>query len=164
MAASKNVFVSKPNALNGNQRAFWDKLAHVLDQRSLIPRTLGETDYPNAAPIEAVRRLLSECEGALVLGLAQLDVGQGVRKAGSDAEADASGSRWPTAWNHIEAAMAYVMEKPLLIVHEPGVEGGIFDVGNTDRYIHKAELTVEWLDSPRFLQPLNEWFLELHAT
>lgn len=163
MAQGKNVFVSKPNALSDEQRSFWVRLCRTLEERGLSPRTLGETDYPNSAPIEAVRRLLDECDGALVLGLAQLEVEKGVLKAGTSSAQDAAGTRWPTAWNHIEAAMAYALAKPLLIIREVGVAGGVFDIGNTDRFIHQAVLTEAWLESPQFLQPLNEWFIELYA-
>jgi hypothetical protein len=161
MARAHNVFVSKPNALNETQRTFWSRLSAILAERGLTARTLGETDYPNSAPMEAVRQLLAECDGAIVLGLAQLEVQSGELKPGTPSARGASGTRWPTPWNHIEAAMAYVLKRPLLIIHEPGVSGGVFDVGSSDRFIHQAELSHEWLASPRFLQPFNEWSLEV---
>jgi hypothetical protein len=163
MAKSRSVFVSKPNALNEQQAVFWARLSRILGERGLAARTLGETDYPNSGPIEAVRRLLDDCDGAIVLGLSQLEVQQGVLKRGAPAEVDASDTKWPTAWNHIEAAMAYVLRLPMLIIREPGVAGGVFDVGNTDRFIHQAEISEEWLASPKFLQPFNEWLEEVQS-
>jgi hypothetical protein len=157
-----SVFVSKPNALNPSQGAFWRKLQHILAERDLRPRTLGETDYPNSAPIEAVRKVMAECHGAIVLGLRQLHVVEGVAKAGTTSELRLASVHLGSAWNQIECGMAYMLQLPLLIMKEGGVEEGVFGVGNTDRFIHQVELTGEWLSSPRFLQPFNEWIEEIH--
>jgi hypothetical protein len=37
----------------------------------------------------------------------------------------------------------------------------VFDVGNTDRFIHQAEMSAAWLASDSFRQPFNEWFEEV---
>jgi hypothetical protein len=60
-----------------------------------------------------------------------------------------------------------------LIISE-GVEGGIFDQGVTDKFIHHINLSFESKDVPQavsyiegyfsseeFLQPLNEWHEEI---
>ena len=159
--SKSSIFVSKPNALNREQTLFWDRLRHILLERGLAPRTLGETDYPNSAPIAGVRRVLDDCDGAIILGMTQLRVSEGVLKADSPSEGTAAGSLWPTAWNHIEAGMAFMLDLPMLIIREPGVAGGVFDVGNTDRFVHQADLSTGWLESERFLQPFNEWLDEV---
>jgi hypothetical protein len=163
VATKRSVFVSKPNALNGEQALFWERLQQILLERGLAPRTLGETDYPNTAPIDAVRRVLLDCDGAIILGMTQLRVADGVLKAGSASESDAAGTLWPTAWNQIEAGMAFILERPLLIIRELGVAGGVFDVGNTDRFVHQADMSPEWLGHERFLQPFNEWLEEIRS-
>jgi hypothetical protein len=159
--SKRSIFVSKPNTLNPEQAAFWDRLRRILIERGLAPRTLGETDYPNSAPIAAVRRVLEDCDGAMILGMAQLSVSEGVLKANSPNESNAADSLWPTAWNHIEAGMAFMLDLPMLIIRERGVADGVFDVGNTDRFVHQADLSLGWLESERFLQPFNEWLDEI---
>ncbi|MGA2452021.1 MAG: hypothetical protein ABSG93_00755 [Solirubrobacteraceae bacterium] len=163
MSHKRSVFVSKPNALNLEQALFWDRLRQILIERGLAPRTLGETDYPNSAPIDAVRRVLDDCDGAIILGMVQLRVADGLLKAGSPSEQNATGTLWPTAWNHIEAAMAFMRDLPLLIVRERGISGGVFDVGNTDRFVHQADMSPDWLASEPFLQPFNEWLEEIRG-
>lgn len=157
----RSIFISKPNALSTAQAKFWERLRNMLAERGLRYRTLGETDYPNCAPVEAVRRVLLECEGCIVLGLRQVHVVEGVAKEGTSKESKLSDAHLPTPWNQIEAGMAFMLRLPMLIVREEGVSGGVFDVGNTDRFIHQAELSEEWLKSERFLQPFNEWHEEV---
>jgi hypothetical protein len=133
----------------------------ILEQRGLAPRTLGETDYSNSAPILAVREVMEQCSGAIILGFAQLTVSSGRLKPGTTAEQDAAGSTWATAWNQIEAAMAYALGLPVLVIREQAVAGGVFDFGSIDRFVHQADLTPAWFDTQSFLQPLNAWIEEL---
>lgn len=159
---ARDIFVSKPNHLNARQASFWQSLQRILLARDLRPRTLGETDYPNRTPLEAVRLVMDECEGAVVLGYRQVHIERGREKTGSSKEKILKDTYLSTPWNQIECGMAYMLNLPLLIVREPGVEDGVFGIGNTDRFIHQAVLSRAWLDSPRFLQPLNEWIEEIH--
>ena len=151
------MFISKPNALTQDQNEFWGELKKHLRYRDLIPRTLGETDFPNCTPIQAVKELLSVCQGALVLGFTQVQVVEGYSKPATELQKAISNEFFPTPWNHIEAGMAFMQGLPLMIIREQGVSGGVFDVGITDRFVHQAELKSEWLNSEKFIQPFGDW-------
>lgn len=43
----------------------------------------------------------------------------------------------PTPWNHLEAGILFGLKLPLLIFKEDGVEGGVFDYGITDVFVHE---------------------------
>ncbi len=133
----------------------------MLAERGCVARTLGRTDYPNKAPMTAVRELMVACEGVIVLGLRQLEIVDGIVKRGTDEEHRVAGRFDPTPWNQLEAGVAFALDLPLMLIKEVGVEGGVFDVGNTDRFVHQAEMSDDWLRSPRFLQPFNEWLEEV---
>jgi hypothetical protein len=155
------VFVSRPSAVTPAQQRFCDALEDMLAERGCAPRTLGRTDYPNKAPMTAVRELMVECEGAIVLGLRQIEVIDGIVKPGTDEERRVHGAFHPTAWNQLEAGVGFALDLPLMLIKEAEVEGGVFDAGNTDRFVHQAEMSRDWLRSPRFLQPFNEWLEEI---
>jgi hypothetical protein len=146
------------------QDAFLQSLTERLVERSLNPRTVGVSDFGNDAPLTTVRRLLDECHGALVVGLAQTLVVTGVSKPGTSREAPIANQHLPTPWNQLEAGIAFAMNLPLLIVRERSVHpDGVFDPQIADRFVHQADLTSEWLGSPAFLQPLNEWVADCSA-
>lgn len=161
MREIRNIFVSKPNALNPTQTLFCVELTKHMKSRGLQPRTLGETDFPNNTPIQAVKDVLSVCQGALILGFKQIHIVRGYERPGTEKERKIANEFLPTSWNQLEAGMAYMQDVPLMIIREPGVSGGVFDVGITDRYVHQAELSTEWLSSERFIQPFNEWFSDV---
>lgn len=125
---------------------------------------MGQTEYPNRAPIHAVQDRLETCDGAIILGLEQLHVIKGGDKPGSAEERTVEDLHLPTPWNHIEAGIAIMLELPMLIIKEEGVDGGVFDVGNSDRYVHQATMTTDWLDSEEFTQSLNAWHEEIIQT
>lgn len=158
----RDVFVSKPSALTEQQRLFWKGLEGRLSERGLRPRTLGVTDYPNVAPFGVVKEVLSECYGAVILGLKQIRVVQGIAKEGTKKEEVLVEHYLPTAWNHVEAGMAFALRLPLMLIREEGVSGGVFDAESSDRFVHQVTLPVEkWLSSEEFLQPLNRWVEEI---
>lgn len=158
---NKSIFVSKPNSLSTSQTQFCDELFSLLKARGLSPRTLGQTDFPNESPINAVRTVLMECSGVIVLGLKQTLILDGLHKAGTADESPLRNCCLPTAWNHIEAGMGFMLKLPMLIIKEPDVRSGIFDVGSTDKFIHQADLSNGYLSSERFLQPFNAWHSEV---
>lgn len=159
--SKRDIFVSRPSTRNDRQEAFLEHLDELLEQRDLRPVVVGQTEYPNRAPIHAVRDLMETCDGAMVIGLEQLHVVEGRDKPGAEEERTLEDLHLPTPWNQIEAGMAFMLELPMLIIKEEGVEGGVFDVGNSDRYIHQATMTTDWLDSEEFTQPFNAWHEEI---
>ncbi|TQD28442.1 hypothetical protein [Methanolobus vulcani] len=42
----------------------------------------------------------------------------------------------PTPWNQLEAGILFGLKVPLLIFKEKGIEGGVFDHGISDVFIH----------------------------
>ena len=158
---SVSVFLSRPTALNDEQESFCDGLDQVLEDEGLRPRTLGVTDYPASAPLAEVLKLMRDCDGALVLGLRQLHVESGRSKEGSPSAASVAGLYLATPWNQIEAGMAVALGRPLLLARELGVEGGVFDVGSSDRFVHRVEFDAGWLESPAFRQPFEAWVADV---
>lgn len=158
----RSVFVSKPNTLLPAQEQFWDDLKIFLWERDLNPRSLGETDYSNITPIGAVRSIMIECQGAIILGMKQIRVIDAIIKEGTARETRSSRMILPTAWNHIEAGMAFALDLPILIIREEGVCDGVFGVGSSDRFIHTVPPASEgWLHTMEFLQPFNGWQTEV---
>lgn len=156
-----DVFASRPSARNEEQEQFWKTLNKKLEDRGIRPRTIGQSDYPNELPIRAVRQVMQECDGAIIMGFRQIRVKDGIEKEGTDRENQIENRYYGTPWNQIEAGMAYMLDLPMMIIREEGVEEGVFSENTSDRFIHRAEMTKEWLNSEAFKQPFNEWYREL---
>lgn len=156
----RRIFVSRPTTRNSKQEQFLNRLDEIFDERDLRPVSLGQTDYPNKAPIQAVRDHMEGCNGAMVVGLEQLRVVDGIEKPGAE-DTEVRDLRLPTPWNQIEAGMAFMLDLPIMIIKEDGVEGGVFDTGPSDRSIHEVTLSDDWLESREFTDPFNKWYEEV---
>lgn len=106
---------------------------------------------------------MRQCSGIVVLGLKQLHVKSGVDRPGTKREKVCKNVDLPTPWNHLESGMAFILDLPMLIIREEGVRAeGILDTGASDRFIHEVHLPhVNWLSSPEFRQPFQEWLEEV---
>ncbi len=159
-----SVFVSRPTSLTATQNAFCSSLIALMQERGFVPRTVGVSDFGNKVPLSIVRKVMAECAGAVILGFVQFSVESGVRKPGTRDERRVVGIDLPTPWNHLEAGMAFSAGLPLFVVRESSVAAeGIFDAQIGDYFVHHGELTPEWLRSPAFLQPFEEWTAEVKA-
>ena len=131
------VFVSSPTSLSRGQEAARDVIMRQLKRFNLEPRALGRSDYPTDSPMREVLLVARHCSGGVVLGFEQYRCLDGIRKPGTpDERRHDTPVSIPTPWNHLEAGILFGLRLPILIFREEGVEGGVFDLGVTDVFIH----------------------------
>jgi hypothetical protein len=132
------IFVSAPSDLNPKQEKVRSFIAEELEQFRLEWRALGRSDYPTDLPLLEVSVLATHCSGGLILGFEQCFIEKGIRKRGVlEKEKAATNLVFPTPWNHLEAGVLFGLGLPLLVFREDGIDGGIFDVGVSDVFVHK---------------------------
>ncbi|NOU16017.1 MAG: hypothetical protein HOO91_00465 [Bacteroidales bacterium] len=134
------VFVSCPTTLSKEQEEKRDLIIKFLKELQLEDRALGRSDYPADYPLKEVYFIAKHCAGGIILGFEQICVQKGIRKRNTEEEKEileASNVLLPTPWNQLEAGILYGLKLPLLIFKEKGIEGGIFDIGISDVFIHE---------------------------
>jgi hypothetical protein len=134
------IFLSCPTQLNPEQESKRLLINKLLNGLQMEPRTLGRGEYPKDYPLKEVYVIAKHCCGGIILGFEQIFVEKGVKKRGNDNEKQIGPSNpiiIPTPWNHLEAGILFGLKLPLLIFKEDGVEGGVFDYGITDVFVHK---------------------------
>lgn len=132
-----SIFLSRPTWISDDCRSGLDGFLRVLESAELRPRTVGTTDFPTAAPLDEVIKLMAECSGAVILGYPQISVTAGsIKGTAVDRE-----FKLPTEWNHIEAGLAHASGLPLLVIHHTGVNRGIFDRGAIGKFIYEVDFS-----------------------
>ncbi len=129
------IFLSTPNSLSQMQSGLKDCIVTLVKGENLEPRTIGITDMPTSHPLKEAAILARACYGGLILGFEQCLSQMAVQKRGTLSEKAVHGLLHPTPWNQLEAGMLFALRKPLLIMRQPGVEGGIFDPGVSESFI-----------------------------
>ena len=155
-----SVFLSYPKPCCGSQEKFIEQLKTFLTNRGFIPRTIGVTDYDMDAPLKTIRRLMLECNGLITIALRRTYIEKGIGKYRTDLKETQEillADKWLTSpWSQIEAAMAYQIGLPILILKENGiVEEGILEKGILGLYMPEFNLEnnnddyfkgIEWND------------------
>ena len=148
------IFLSRPSWVAPRYRPGLDHFQTLLREQHLDPRSVGVTDYPTDAPMDEVIRLMKQCGGAIVLGVPQIEVRAGVLKGNDIDEPFSLG----TEWNHIEAALAYALELPTLVIHDQTVVRGVFDRGATKSFLHEVDLSCPtWALTEPIVGAIRTW-------
>lgn len=149
-----DVFVSRPTWISSEFEEGLTTFYTHMRNLGLVTRTLGVTDHPSKSPLDEVISILDTCQGAIILGYPQIVASSGMLK-GSKLDGEL---HLATEWNHIEAALAYSMRLPLLIIHHETVSRGIFDRGVLNAFIHRIDLTlVNWSLQTAVNGAINNW-------
>jgi hypothetical protein len=132
------VFVSCPSGLSPTQESSARIVLDQLEANRLQWRALGQPDYPRKLPLKEVIGMISHCSGGVVLGFEQFRAQKVTyRRDVKGQERSLRGPvLFPTPWNHLEAGIMYSLKLPILVFHEAGVEGGVFDRGIVDDFTH----------------------------
>jgi hypothetical protein len=158
------VFVSCPTSLSEEQAYRRKVITDILDDLQIEPRALGRGDYPKDYPLKEVYMIAKHCAGGIILGFEQLFVESGTRKRNLPAAKTVSGLSLPTPWNHLEAGILFGLKLPLLIFREEGIEGGVFDYGITDAFVHEMPPVKPDLEKLSELkQVFLKWFTRVGA-
>jgi hypothetical protein len=150
----KNIFVSRPSWVSAEFEEGLNTFLRVLKSHDLTPRTLGSSDFPHESPLNHVIEIMHECSGAIILGYPQITVKEGDLK-GDKIENDVV---LGTEWNHMEAALAYSQDKPLLVIHHETVTRGVFDKGTLNSFLHAVDLTEpNWSSAENIIGAFKTW-------
>ncbi len=130
-----NIFLSHPKPMTKVQNEFIDQLTKILnDPYQLNCHTLGRDSYDMDAPMTAIRRLMLESNGVLVVAFRRYWVEAGHENHECDLPGvncrTISGLWMTSPWSHIEAAMGFQLGLPLMVLREKGVlADGLLDRG-----------------------------------
>jgi len=111
-----DVFVSVGTGLSAQQEEFVAAVEQRLRAIALNPCTIGRNTFSTEAPLHAIMELMDRCDGAVVIAIERYHFPEGIERRGSPNETVLKNVTFPTAWNQVEAAMAYGRGLPLLVL------------------------------------------------
>ena len=71
------VFISKGSAATHKQRAFVDAVLEMLDTVGMSARIMGENEWSHEQPLKAIRKIMKECDGAVVIAFTRPNLKKG---------------------------------------------------------------------------------------
>ena len=151
------VYISVGSAPTALQAEAADTIFLALETAGLSPRQMEKNEWSYDQPLRSIRRVIEECDGAVVIAFSRYHFLSGTERKKNGAEEPLIDVHLPTVWNQIEAAMAYTRSLPLLVVAEHGLrEDGLLE-GRYDWRVFWTDFTPEHLRSEAFRGYLDSW-------
>lgn len=151
------VFISVGSAATSLQAEAADTIFRCLETAGLSPRQMEKNEWSAEQPLRAIKRVIEECHGAVVIAFPRYCFPHGTEREKNGGEKQLTDIRITTVWNQIEAAMAYAKNLPLLVIAEYGLlNDGLLE----DRYDWKVlptDFTQGDLRSDRFMGTFESW-------
>jgi hypothetical protein len=152
-----NVFLSVGRASTPEQEQFIIALEKYLSSNGLTPQTVGRTYFKNQQPLKSVTECMADCAGTIILAFERLYIQDGTERRGSKQQSPLGNVTLPTVWNQIEAAMAYTLGHPLLVLVENGIKSeGLLEHGY-DWYVKWIDLQDTAFAQPEFIGVFTDW-------
>ncbi len=156
MPAAK-IFLSIGRTENKQHQQLVETIENYLKMNDLLPQTVGRTYFSSKQPLVAVKELMHECAGSIILAYERTHLIDAIEKRGSSQEARLQGLNLPTVWNQIEATMAYTLGHPLMVVVEDGLKyEGLLETGY-DWYVMHIKPGESLLASAEFQGVFADW-------
>jgi hypothetical protein len=150
------IFISMGSTATKEQRAFVDAILSSLKTVELSPRIMNENEWSYEQPLRAIRKIMKECCGAVIIAFTRTTFPSGV-EIRKDKDKVLTNVSLPTPWNHIEASMAYAYKLPLLVIAENGLKSeGLIEQGY-DWRVYWTDLDPSIVKTEKYRGFLNSW-------
>lgn len=147
------VFLGVPAVLTAGQEPLLEQWLEWLKGQALEVVRLQRDAYGQDS-WRMLTELLSQADGAVLLGFRQLDARAAVWRPHTNDEVHGVGW-WTTPWLHLEAGMAIASGLPVLVAPDEGVEEGVFSSDAWTSRVHGVALgspgkaCADWLELVR---------------
>lgn len=151
------IFLSVGRTFTTEQEEFVRLVEDYLTRNGLLPQCVGRSVIKNQQPLKSIDECMEDCSGALILAFERTYIQNGIEKRGSPESLALENVNLPTVWNQIEAAMAYTLSKPLLVLVERGIKSdGLLEKGY-DWYVKEIRLEKSVLLDSEFVGIFADW-------
>lgn len=151
------IFLSIGTTANKLHQQLADTVESYVKMNDLVPQTVGRTYFSSKQPLVAIKELMHECAGSIILAYERTHLVEAVDKRGSENERHLQGLNLPTVWNQIEATMAYTLGHPLLVLAEEGMKYEGLLEPNYDWYVMYIKPEENILTSNEFQMVFADW-------
>ena len=143
------------------QAQFLDFLRNYFRLKGVQLETIGSTSYSSRKPLIPIKQKLESVSGCVVLAMERFTSSDGFFRKNSPKEERVPEIFLTTAWTHIEAAMAYQLGLPLLILREKKVRSeGMIDSSVHEWNVYEIDLNDHEAISNGLLKPVIDGWIE----
>lgn len=158
-----DVFISVGRPLRKEHEEFVIALEDFLRGNGFNPRAIGRNEFTHKNPLKFIDELMRKCAATIIIAFERVHIVDGTEKRGSPDEKPVQNQNIATAWNQIEAAMAYTIGHPLFVLVEHGCRNeGLLESGY-DWYVQRISVSPDTLTTKAFIGSFMNWKEEVTA-
>jgi hypothetical protein len=133
-----HVFLSKSGTPDYRRDELIGSVCSRLNLERMTVMTLERPEYPGFGSLAEVKRVMAGCAGAVIIGFCDLEIKDWFWREGTKEETSVHGRYLSTEWTQIEAGMAIMAGLPVLIVSEPNLRGGVFEMPTSEHLLYRS--------------------------
>jgi hypothetical protein len=135
----------------------------LLRQGGMEPRVIDTTDFSTGNPLKDISTVMRECQGVIVVAFERTSFDHGLEKRQSQLEKPLQAVRYTTPWSQIEAAIAYALGLPIIVMLERGVrEEGLLEE-KYDWRIDRLDISADTIHDNMVRGRLMAWCRKLEG-
>lgn len=157
------IFLSVGTTFTDEQEAFVGTFETFLSQNGCERLTVGRGSYYAQQPIVSARDLMQSADGVVVIGFTRHIVVKALDSPGSSKERQILNRKYPTVWNQLEAAMAFGLNLPLLVIIEEGLHQEAMLKDRLEYRALSTELDPKFFASDEFKGIFSDWKRSIEA-
>lgn len=112
------IFVSVGRHYKSEEAVLTGRVSDALREFGAEPLTLPREQWNRRSPLQAISRLMRQCDGVLVIAFTRMRYEAGYEWPDSPQQASVGVRDVATVWLHIEAALSFAYGLPTLVLTE----------------------------------------------
>lgn len=156
----KTIFFSMPGTLNKEDEMVTKNYKEFLEKNGYEVIYYQRDYYPRFGQLNRVKEAINRSSGMIAFGFKQIHISRASYRPWTGDETVWEGKWLSTPWNEIEVGMGLAVGMPILLVHDPIINEGVFDNGLSECFVARA-LSTEDSRRLNYNKSFQEWFSKL---
>lgn len=156
----KSIFFSMPGMMAKEEEVITKQYKEYLEKIGYDVIYYKRDDYPRFGQLNRVKEAINNACGMIAFGFKQIEIAKGMYRPGTSEEKTWEHKWISTPWNEIEMGMGLSVGMPILLVHDPNINEGIFDDELSECFVGR----ISFLEDSRRLnynKSFQEWLSKL---
>lgn len=137
----KTVFFSMPGVMSKEDEVITRNYKEFLEKNGYEVVYYQRDDYPRFGQLNRVKEAINRSCGIIAFGFKQIKISDGKYRPGTEEAKDWKNKWLSTPWNEIEVGIGLSVGIPILLVHDPIINEGIFDGSLSECYVGRIPST-----------------------
>ena len=156
----KSVFFSMPGVMSKEDEIITKNYKEFMEKNGYDVIYYQRDEYPRFGQLNRVKEAINRSCGMIAFGFKQIEISDGKYRPGTK-EVENWKNKWlSTPWNDIEVGIGLSVGMPILLVHDPFINEGVFDDGLSECFVGRI-LSTEDSRRLEYNKAFQLWYCKL---